>query len=108
MKSVFDDIQGEIEIFFDDLNWTYILIYFFVLYGIKHKEEFNWYLNWTKGQLKPFRVWIAGVIVILFFIFFKYLEGGLASGYISEILRSWIVVIVFNSVFSDKLKNLEE
>ncbi len=107
---IFKDIQGEVEFFFDDLNWTYILIYVFVLYGIKHKEEFQWFNDlFDKNKyIKSFKVWIAGLIIILIFTIFKGLESGLEVSYISQILRSWIVVIVFNSVFSKKISQIDK
>ena len=54
--TIFTDIQDEVELFFEDLNWTYILVYVFVLYGMKHKEEFLWYNNIFEknDKLKPF------------------------------------------------------
>lgn len=107
---IFKDIQGEVEFFFDDLNWTYILIYVFILYGIKHKEEFQWFndiFDKTK-RLKSFKVWIAGLIVIVLFVLFKGLESGLEVSYISQILRSWIIVIVFNSIFSKKISQIDK
>lgn len=109
MITVFEDIQEEIEFFFNDLNWTFILIYVFVLYGIKHKEEFKWYNDLFNRNLKikSFKVWIAGLIIAILFSFFKYLESGMTPTYVSEILRSWIIVIVFNSVFSEKINKIE-
>ena len=75
MTTVFDDLKDEIELFFNDLNWTFILIFVFVLYGIKNKEEFQWFNDLLKGRLNPYKVWIAGLIITLFFSFFKFLEG---------------------------------
>lgn len=108
--NIFDDIQNEIEFFFGNLNWTYILIYVFVLYGIKNKEEFKWYNNlMSKNKsIKPFKVWIAGVIIIMIFLLFHELETGITAAYISQILRSWILVIVFNSVFSKKIEEIDK
>jgi hypothetical protein len=104
--NVFDDLKDEIELFFNDLNWTYILIYVFVLYGIKNKEEFQWY-NKLFSKYEPYKVWIAGLIISVFFIFFKWLDVGMYSEYISQLLRSMIVVIVFNSVFSKNISKID-
>ena len=104
--NVFDELKNEIELFFNNLNWTYILIYVFILYGMKNKEEFQWFNDLTK-TVGTFRVWIAGVIVMLFFILFKYLETGLPWEYVSQILRSMIIVIVFNSVFSKNISKID-
>ena len=110
MVSIFNDLQNEIEIFFDDLNWTFILIYTFVLYGIKHKEEFQWYndLFDVKYKIKPFKIWIAGVIIMLIFSLFKHLETGLNPFYVSELMRSWILVIIFNSIFFNQIKEIDK
>ena len=107
---IFKDIQAEIEFFFDDLNWTYILIYAFVLYGIKYKEEFIWYNNLfdKKENIKPFKIWVAGIIVIIIFSIFKGLEYQFTSTYLSQLLRSWILVIVFNSALSKKIKDIDK
>lgn len=110
MVNIFNDIQSEVELFFDDLNWTYILIYVFVLYGIKHKEEFLWYnrLFDNKDKLKPFKVWVAGIIIMIIFCIFKGLEVGVTASYVSQIMRSWIIVIVFNSIFSKKINQIDK
>ncbi len=105
----FDDIQNEIESFFDHLNWTYIMIYSMILYGIKYKEEFLWYRRLIKRfKLKEFSAWIAGIVSGSFFVIFSYLENGeMTSMYISQLLRSWILVIIFNSAFSKKIDEIE-
>jgi hypothetical protein len=109
MLTVFDDIQTEIELFFNDLNWTYILIYVFILYGIKHKEEFEWYNKlFDGGPLSSLRAWVAGIVTALVFMFFKWGECCLSFGYVSQLLRSWILVLVFNSVFSSKINKYDK
>ena len=108
MTTVFDDLKDEIELFFNDLNWTFILIFVFVLYGIKNKEEFQWFNDLLKGRLNPYKVWIAGLIITLFFSFFKFLEGGLTPEYVSQMLRSFIIVVVFNSVFSKNIEKIDK
>jgi hypothetical protein len=100
--NVFDDLKDEVELFFNDLNWTYILMYVFILYGIKNKEEFQWYNNLT-DKYGSFKIWIAGLITASFFLFFKYLNTGLNSEYISQLLRSLVIVIIFNSIFSKNI-----
>jgi len=106
---LFEDIQTEIEFFFDDLNWTYIFIYVIVLYGIKHKEEFIWYNNmFDRGKFKYFKSWAAGLLIAILFVFFRW-QGpdGINSKYFSQLLRSWIIVIVFNTVFTKKISQIE-
>ena len=104
--NVLDDLKDEIELFFNDLNWTYILIYVFILYGIKNKEEFQWY-NKLLSKYESYKVWIAGLIIACFFIFFKWLDLDIHSEYISQLLRSMIIVIVFNSVFSKNISKID-
>lgn len=107
--TVLVDIQNEIEFFFSDLNWTYILIYAFIIHGIKYKEEFQWFNDlFSREKLKPFKIWISGILVAVIFIIFKYLESGLEVEYVSILLRSWIIVIVFNSIFSRKMNKAEK
>lgn len=108
---MFQDLQAQIELFFNHLNWTYILMFVFVLYGVKNKEEFAWYndLMDSRKRLKQLKTWIAGFIVGLFFCLFTYLGDPLLfdSNYVSQMLRSFMIVIIFNSVFNNKLKTIE-
>jgi D-alanyl-lipoteichoic acid acyltransferase DltB (MBOAT superfamily) len=105
---MFTDIQTEIEAFFHGLNWTYIFMYVMCLYGIKNNIEFDWYneLLDRKKWSSKLKVWIAGVIVGLFFCFFTYMKGPgmLNSEYVSTLLRSWIIVIVFNTVANSRIQ----
>ncbi|HUV84736.1 MAG TPA: hypothetical protein VMV86_03455 [Methanosarcinales archaeon] len=107
--SIIEDFQSELELLFDDLNWTYMLIFIFILYGIKNKEEFEWYNRMmdSRTYLKSFKVWIAGLVVLLTFCLFKYLESGIDASYISQGLRSYIIVIVFNSIFNKKMESVD-
>lgn len=104
------DIQSEIEMFFDDLNWSFIIMYVIILYGVKNKEDFAWYKDLIyNSALKNFQVWVTGFIVGGFFVMFRGLgENALNSEYISQLLRSWIMVIAFNTLFTKKIKNLED
>lgn len=108
---LFKDIQKDVEFFFADLNWTYILIYVFVLYGIKHKEEFDWYNNLfdRNKNMKSFKVWAAGITIIGIFCCFRIAGVEVFnSEYVSQLMRSWIVVIVFNSIFNKKIKEYDK
>jgi hypothetical protein len=107
--NIFQDLQTELEFFVNDLNWTYIIIYAFILHGIKYKQEFEWFNQlFENSKLKSFKFWLSGIIVMTIFIIFKYFEGELTVSYVSSILRSWIIVIVFNSFLSDKIKIIEK
>jgi hypothetical protein len=107
MTTIFDDLKDEIELFFNDLNWTFILMFVFILYGIKNKEEFQWF-NQLFNKLDIYKSWIAGLITLFFFIFFKFLEGNLTVEYVSQNLRSFMIVIIFNSVFSNNIEKIDK
>jgi hypothetical protein len=84
----------------DDLNWTFIFISAFVLFGVDSKQEFSF----VKDYLKPkYRTWVIILIVIVLFTIFKALEGDLTISYFSELLRSSIITIILNSEISKRL-----
>jgi hypothetical protein len=107
---MFNGIQSALEGFFGDLNWTYIIIYAIILYGVKYKPEFIWYNDlFKKGNWVYLKTWVAGVIVGLFFCLFHWGESeyNLAWKYVSQLLRSWVVVIVFNAAFTSNIEKIE-
>lgn len=107
---LFENIRNELTVIVTDLNITYMLMYSLVLYGIKNKEEFKWYnsLLDRNKDIKPFKVWIAGVFMMLVHCLFKFLESGeLSASYVSQLLRSFVIVIVLNSVFTKKIKEID-
>lgn len=109
MIHLFEDLVSELENFLNDLNWTFILIYSFIIYGINHKSEFIWYTKlMKKTKLTNYQIWISGLFIMLSFILFRYLDIGVDSEYISTLLRSFIVVIVFNDLFSRNLNRFEK
>lgn len=103
MVEIINDISIELEYFFHNLNWTFILTLIFIIYGVQYKEDFIWFKKLT-SKYKYFRMWIVGIIGILQFSFFKYLEGEFTPSYFSELLRSFMVVMVFNAEIIKKLK----
>ena len=107
---MFDDIQSEFEVFFDDLNWTYIFMFAIVLYGIKHKDEFIWYNNlFNAKNWGYFKSWVAGIIIAGFFILFRWLgEDDFNSEYITQMLRSWIITIIFSTAITNKINRVDE
>ncbi len=108
--NIFDEIQNEVELFFHGLNWTYIFIYTITLYGIKNKPEFNWYNKLArKFDLNDFKIHIVGIFLMITFTFFRWQEGNiLNSEYFSQLLRSGLIVIVFNSIFDKKIKEIDK
>ena len=109
MKNIIEDIQEELDFFFDDLNWTYILMFVMILYGIKHRQEFEWYNTISNSKnWESLKVWVAGLIVGGLFSLFRWLgENTFDSEYVSTLLRSWIVVIDFHSVIDKKISNID-
>lgn len=108
---IFKDISSEIQLFFTGLNWTYIFIFIMVLYGIKYKPEFHWYNSLlNKLGASKFKVWIAGIVIGIIFCIFRHLDGiqPLNSLYVSSLMRSWIVAIVFNSMASLKIQQIDK
>lgn len=112
MDNIFADIQHEIQAFFTDLNWTYIFVYVAILYGVKYKAEFEWYNNIMdrNKEMAKFKIWIAGIFTGLIFCLFRYTDGisPMNSIYISSLLRSWIIVIVFNTIATGKIKEIDK
>lgn len=64
----------------------------------------------TRPKLKPFKIWAAGVLIMLIFSTFRYLNTTMVfdSEYVSRLMRSWIIVIVFNSIFNKKIKEIDK
>lgn len=108
--TIFQDIQHELEFFFSDLNWTFIFVFVICLYGMRHKPEFRWYNHFfnARPKIKDFKVWTAGFIIGILFCLFRWLDETVVfnAKYISTLLRSWLVVIVFNSVFTNKIEDI--
>jgi hypothetical protein len=110
MDQIFNDINVEFQLLFSNLNWLYIFLFSFLIHGIKNKEEFAWYNSIFKdlGHWKSLKIWIAGIILIGFFLLFHSLNLGFSTEYLATILRSWLVVIVFNTIITNKIKKIED
>ena len=104
---IWKGISPEIQAFFGGLNWTYIIMYIIILYGVTYKREFNWFNKlMVKFNTVDFTSWIAGFLIGLTFCLFKGLESGVKSEYVSTLLRSWFLVVVFSSIFIDGIVKL--
>lgn len=57
----FDDIKEAVGFFITGLNWTYIIIFALVIYGIKNEEEFEWYKNLTSKT--KMGTWIVTIVL---------------------------------------------
>jgi hypothetical protein len=104
---IIDGIYKELIWFFTDLNWTYIIIMMLAFWGIKYnKEDFSWYDKFLIKPIKAdkFRTWIAGIIVALFFLFFRWRDSindttiTFDSFYISALLRSLFFAVSINKI----------
>ena len=107
---ILDNFTTELQIFFSDLNWTFVILYLTLLYGIKYKYEFDWYVKLIKkswwGSLK---IWIAGLILVLAHCIFRYLgPNSFDSDYVAQLLRSFFIVVTFNSVFTRNKLGLDK
>ncbi len=109
LDTIWKGIAPELQAFFGGLNWTYIIMYTIILYGVTYKSEFDWFNDIIKKyKANKFTTWITGILVGVVFSIFKWLEKdpGISWGYIAILLRSWFLVVVFASVFIDGIVKL--
>lgn len=104
-SEIFDkQIYPEIVYFIGDLNWTFIIVYLVVLYGLKHTEHYDWYKDLfnNKPRLAKFKTWLSGLIIGVFFFIFRILgPDSFDSEYVSQFLRSIIMGITFSGLLVD-------
>lgn len=109
LNIIWKDLTPEIRSFFEGLNWTFIIMYTIILYGVAYKMEFDWFNGiMKKAKLTKFTTWIVGILAGLIFCLFKCLESdpGISWTYVSSMLRSWFLVVVFSSVLIDGVVKL--
>lgn len=109
LNIIWKDLTPEIRSFFGGLNWTFIIMYTIILYGVAYKMEFDWFNGiMKKAKLTKFTTWIVGILAGLIFCLFKCLESdpGISWTYVSSMLRSWFLVVVFSSVLIDGVVKL--
>lgn len=95
-------IQPEIVDFLDGLNWNFIFMFIIILYGLKHTSHFNKFESLLERvNINKYKVWISAFIIGLIFCFFKWKEGLINWLYVSNLLRSVFVGVVFSNVFVD-------
>jgi len=95
-------IQPELIDFLEGLNWSFILMFIVILYGIKHTNhfcEFDRLLE--KLNIQKYKVWIAAFITGILFCFFKWQENLISWNYASTLLRSIFVGVAFSNIFVD-------
>ena len=103
MEAIFLDIKTTFLLFVTGLNWTFIFMYGFVIYGIKNEPEFEWYNELLKES--KLKIWIAGFITMALFCLFKFLDPNSTfdSEYVSTLLRSFMVTIILSRVINNSL-----
>lgn len=97
-------IQPEVVSFLNGLNWTFILMFIVILYGLKHTNHFNSFDDLLdKIGIKKYKIWIAALITGLIFCLFKWQETPelFGWGYCSTLLRSIFFGVVFSNIFVD-------
>lgn len=101
MDGVILDIRNTLLEFISGLNWTFIFMYGFVIYGIKNEPEFEWFNDLLKNS--KLKTWIAGFITMGFFCLFRYLDKDQVfnSEYVSTLLRSFMVTIILSRVINN-------
>ena len=108
LKTIWAGIGPEIQAFFVDLNWTFVLMFIIILYGVSYKSEFEWFNRLiSKWKLNNFKTWLTGILLGLTFCFFRWQsDKTFDSEYIAQLLRSWLCVVVFSSVLIDGVVRL--
>lgn len=99
-----EQIQPELIYFLSDLNWTFMIVYIIVLYGIKHTDHYEWYIDLfeNKKKLGKFKSWLAGLMIGLVFCVFRLLgPKEFDSEYVAQFLRSLVLGITFSSLLVD-------
>jgi hypothetical protein len=106
--SMMEDALKQGQDLLNNLNWIYIYMFAFVIYGIKTEEEFAWYnkLMRKNETLYSLRLWVAGLVIALLNILFSGMEYGFSIIYTAGVIRSFIITIVFNSVVIKKVADL--
>lgn len=106
--NIISDVKNAMIFFLSGLNWTFIIMFGFVTYGIKNEPEFDWYNDLLKHT--KLRIWIAGIIIMVFFCFFTWLEmpSLFNAYYVSALLRSFMMTIILNRTVNSVLNSYIE
>lgn len=99
-----NQIYPEIVYFIGDLNWKFIILYLVILYGMKHTEHYDWYVELfkKKPRLAKFKTWLSGLLISVVFIIFRSIGPNIMdSEYIAQLLRSIIMGITFSGLLVD-------
>lgn len=111
-------IEPELMSFMQSLNWFYIIMFINILYGLKYTGQFTWYDTILKNsKLNAYKIWITALILGVSYIGFRLADPtlGISVSYISSLLRSILVAVIFSGIFVDipallikKLRNFLE
>lgn len=99
-----DQIYPEILFYLEDLNWTFIITFIIVLYGIKHTVHYEWFNHYVNlnPHIKRFKSWLIGLILGITFMIFRYLgPEDFHSEYVAQYMRSLIIAITFSGLLID-------
>ena len=96
-------LEPELTLFFNGLNWFYIIMFIVVLHGLKHTNELSWYDKFCKLiKADDFSKWIAAILIAGIFCFFRWQEGGIIdAANFSSMLRSIFFAVIFSGIFVD-------
>ncbi len=98
-----DGLEPELILFLDGLNWLYIIMLIITFYGLRHTD----FLDWLKSVLKSVKAkkythWLIAIVVGLLFMIFRCAEGNTITAiYLSSMLRSLVVTVIFSRIFVD-------
>lgn len=98
-----EGLEPELIFFFDELNWTYIIMLSIILYGIKHTDLLDWFVKLCeKIKIKKYSYWMAAIVTGVVFVIFRELEyWDVNASYISGLLRSMFFTVVFSNIVVD-------
>ena len=98
-----EGLEPELIFFFDELNWTYIIMLSIILYGIKHTDLLDWFVNLCeKIKIKKYSYWMAAIVTGVVFMIFRELEyWDVNASYVSGLLRSMFFTVVFSNIVVD-------
>jgi len=100
-------IKSELINFIKNLNWTYIFIMIITFYGLNHVQAFRGIKElFKKWHLNKFSHLFCAIVIGVVFIFFKSMEDKFEWSYVSALLRSLLIAIVFSHFAVNKIVKL--
>lgn len=99
-----NQIYPELLYYLDDLNWTFIITFMIIMYGLKHTEYYKGFNEIIERYqiINKFKYWVIGLIIGFIFFIFRILgPDEFHSEYIAQYLRSLILSITFSGLLID-------